>query len=422
MFHHYLMRFLAVFKHGMRYLSAFAKWVWYAGITGFIGGFTGILFHTAVEWANDTRIEMPRLLYFLPLAGIIITALYNGFISYDNIGTDTVVQYAGRKGKKFPFIAAPLIFISTVLTHLCGGSAGREGAALQLGGSIGTQVGLWKNADDSEMRIFIMCGMSALFSALFGTPVTAMFFAMEVSLVGSMVYSALIPCMVSSFVAYGLTAVYGIEPTRFALSVIPEFTVSNILASAFLAVLCAVLSIVFCFTLKRAHKLMEYIKNEYLRIIIGAVIIIAMTAAVGNGDYNGSGMSVIKRAVNGEAVPYAFILKIIFTAVTISAGYKGGEIVPTLFVGAVFGCFMGGVLGFDPGMGAAVGMAAMFCGVLNCPVASIFLSIELFGAEGLMYFVPAVIISYMLSGYYGLYGTQKFLYSKLRPYELTKRE
>ncbi|MCD8391486.1 MAG: chloride channel protein [Firmicutes bacterium] len=420
MLHHYWVRFLAVIQHGVRYLSAFAKWIWFAGITGAVGGFVGMFFHIFVEWATNTREAVPQLIYFLPLAGLIIVALYNGFVSYEDNGTDMVVKYAGRSGKKVPFIIAPLIFISTVLTHLCGGSAGREGAALQLGGSIGTQIGIWRGAKDEEMRIYIMCGMSALFSALFGTPITALFFAMEVSIVGSMVYSALIPCMVSSFVAYGITRFNEIEPTRFILSSVPEFTAGNIFSMALLAAMCAVLSIVFCFLLKRSHKIMGLIKNEYLRIVIGAALIIAMTLAVGNGDYNGSGMDVIKRATEGDAVPYAFLLKMIFTAVTIGAGYKGGEIVPTLFVGATFGCFAGGLIGFDPCMGAAIGMATMFCGVLNCPIASIFLSIELFGAEGIMYFVPAVIISYMLSGYYGLYDTQKFVYSKLRPQEIDK--
>ena len=155
---------------------------------------------------------------------------------------------------------------------------------------------------------------------------------------------------------------------------------------------------------------------------MGGAIIIVLTLLLGTNDYNGAGMDVIERAFEGEASPFAFVLKILFTALTLGAGFKGGEIVPSFFTGATFGCFFGGLLGLDPSFGAAVGLLAVFCGVTNCPFATIILSIELFGAGGLAYYALAIAISYMLSGYSGLYSAQQFYQSKLKPVKYMKKK
>lgn len=412
---HYWIRFLAILRHSSRYISAFFKWVIISASTGVIGGFVGMLFHASVEWATHQRETHTYFLYFLPLAGVIIVGIYNAFNSYDENSTDTVVDYAHREGKRVPFVITPLIFISTVLTHLCGGSAGREGAALQLGGGIATLVGNFFGVDRREIRVVIMCGMSALFSALFGTPVTAIFFALEVSVVGLMLYSALIPCVIASLTAYAIVHINGVAPTAFAIAHIPAINASTVAVTALIAALCALLSIFFCAAIRKSEWLMDHIKNDYLRIITGGAAIIILTKILGTTDYNGAGMNVITSAVEGgNAKNFAFLLKILFTVITISAGFKGGEIVPTLFIGATFGCVLGRILGMDAGFFAAIGMISMFCGMLNCPLASIFLSIEIFGPQGLLLFVLAAGVSYMLSGYYGLYGTQTILSSKLR--------
>jgi H+/Cl- antiporter ClcA len=388
------------------------KWSLIAALTGAIGGFIGMAFHVSVEAVTEIRAVHGWMLYFLPLGGIIIVALYK--LCNFNKGTDAVISSI-RTDDEVPAVMAPLIFISTVITHLLGGSAGREGAALQIGGSIGAQVGRFLSLDEKDMHLITMCGMSGVFSALFGTPLTATFFALEVTSVGIMYYSALIPCIVSALTAYALTLFYNIEPTHFVLNSVPHISVSVILQTASIAALCALLSIIFCTVMHKSEKyLKKFIKNDYLRIVIGGLAIIALTLLTGCRDYNGAGMAIINDAVNGAAKPDAFIWKIIFTAITIGCGYKGGEIVPTFFIGATFGCFIAGLLGLDAGFGAALGMVAMFCGVLNCPIASIILSIELFGSQGIILFAVTSAISYMLSGYYGLYGSQKIMYSKLK--------
>lgn len=397
-----------------RYTVTFIKWILIAAITGAIGGVIGSIFHLTVEFATEYRINNSYTLYLLPLGGLLIVFLYNLSRSQDQAGTNLVIDSV-RKDGKVPATMAPLIFISTVITHLLGGSAGREGAALQLGGSIGSQIGNILGLDEKDMHLITLCGMSGVFSALFGTPLTATFFAMEVVSIGIIYYSSFIPCIVASIVAYGISLLFGLEPVRFTLNVIPDFTVENMIKVGILAVLCAIVSIIFCETLHKTNFLFgKYMKNSYLRIFVGGIIIVVLTLIVGCRDYNGAGMDIITNAINGNAKIEAFVLKIIFTAITIGVGYKGGEIVPTFFVGATFGCIVGGFLGLDPGFGAAVGLVALFCGVVNTLISSIILSVELFGAQEIMLFSIACGVSYMLSGYYSLYSSQKIIYSKLK--------
>lgn len=396
------------------YIITFIKWIFIASITGALGGGIGSLFHISVEYATKFRQENDWIILMLPLGGIIIVFLYKLLNKTEDMGTNLVINSVRTDGK-VPFVMAPLIFISTVITHLCGGSAGREGAALQLGGSIGSQVGKLLKLDEKDMHLITLCGMSGVFAALFGTPLTATFFSMEVISVGIIYYSSFIPCIVSSLVAYKISLFLGIEPVAFALKYIPNNSIENIIKVSILGVMCAIVSILFCKALHKTNSVLgNLIKNNYYKIICGGLVIVALTYLLGTRDYNGAGMNIIEDAINGKVNGEAFILKIIFTAITISVGYKGGEIVPTFFVGATFGCAAAGVIGLNPGFGAAIGLVALFCGVVNTPITSIILSIELFGSQGILLFAIACSVSYMLSGYYSLYSSQKIVYSKLK--------
>lgn len=401
-------------SHILDYIRSVGKWLLVAFITGVIGGPIGALFHSSVNWANSTFDGHRWMIWLLPVAGIVIVALYTVTRMLESAGTDEVIGSV-RSGKHLHFRMAPLIFASTFLTHLCGGSAGREGAALQLGGSIGVRVGRCLRLNEQDMHIVTLCGMSALFSALFCTPLTAVFFAIEVISVGVMYYAALLPCMTSSLIAYVIALLCGAHPLAFT-PVIPAVSADVLWRVAVLAVMCALISTMFCLAMRETGRFFKrFFKNPFLRIVVGAFCVILLTYLCRSDDYNGSGMSVIEAAVNGgSAVTAAFLWKMLFTAVTIGCGFKGGEIVPTLFIGSTFGCVAGGLLGLDPGFAAAIGMIAVFCGVVNCPVASVILSIELFGGSGLLLFASACIISYILSGDFGLYHAQHIMYSKLR--------
>lgn len=397
-----------------QYVVSFFKWTLIALVTGAIGGVLGAGFRYAVNYATDLRLANPWLHYLLPIGGLLIAFLYRVTKLSGHADTNLIINSV-RTDSKIPLLLAPVIFISTVVTHLFGGSAGREGAALQLGGCIGSSIGRIVRLNEKEMPIAVMCGMSGLFAALFGTPLTATVFAMEVISVGIFYYSAFLPCIIAALTAVAIDEIFGLAPTAFTVSDLPSFGILPILAVAAIGVAAALIGIAFCFSLEQVHKLAaKYLSNEYLRTAVGGAAIVLLTLLIGT-RYNGICGDVIQNAVeNGEALPYDFILKMLFTVITIGFGYKGGEIIPTFFIGATMGAVIAPLLGLSASFGAAVGVVALFCAVVNCPIASIILSIELFGSGGLIFFAVALCVSYMLSGYYSLYSGQKIMYSKRR--------
>ncbi len=397
-------------------MRSVAKWLVVSLIVGAVCGLVGSLFHIGVQYATSTREAHDWLLFLMPAAGVIIALIYR-FLKIEGKGTNDIISSIQR-GDRVPVTLAPAIFVSTVLTHMTGGSAGREGAALQLGGSMGGWLGRLFRLGDKDMRIITLCGMSAVFAALFGTPLTATLFALEVISVGIMHYAAFLPCLISSLTAAGIALLFHLEPTAFSLAAIP-FEPLTLLKAAAVAAICALVSIVFCELLHFSeHFFAKKLKSPILRAIIGAAVIIAATLALGTRDYNGAGGAAIAAAINeGHAVPLAFALKMLFTVVTIASGYKGGEIVPTFFIGATLGCVLGPLFGLDPRFAAALGLIAMFCGCVNCPITSMILSVELFGqvcGGTMIYFTLACGIAYLLSGYFSLYSTQKIVYAKER--------
>ena len=395
-------------------MKLFSKWTLISIITGLTVGAFSTLFAFTMNMVTEYREKNDYILYFLPFAGLITVFLYNAFKFKNDKGTNLVISTIHAQSD-IPFKMAPLIFITTILTHLFGGSAGREGAALQLGGSIGNQLGRWFKLDDADKRVVILCGMSAAFSAVFGTPLAAAVFSMEVVSIGVMYYAALVPCAFSSLIATYFATNFGVRGEDFKFIEFPSLTFLNTFEIICLAVLCAGLSIVFCIMLHKTGDLFrKYLKNPYIRIFIAGAVIVGMSLLLNTRDYNGAGIPIISKALQGEAVPYAFILKMIFTAITIEAGFRGGEIVPSFFIGATFGCLFGSIVGFSPSVCAAVGLISLFCGVTNCPITSILISFELFGADGIPYFLIAVAISYFMSGYYGLYHDQTIVYSKYK--------
>ena len=395
-------------------IAIFFKWFIISVFTGIIVGAVGIAFHYAIDCATELRNHYTWLIYLLPVGGLIITLLYHACKKDDDRGTNFILSAV--KGKNnVSILTAPLIFISSTITHLLGGSAGREGTALQLGGSIANTIGRVIKLDDKEIRIITMCGMSAAFSALFGTPVTAAIFAIEVVSIGIMHFSAIVPCAISALTANILAGFCLIEPTEFQLNGIPDFSVLSLGKTGVLAISCAILSVIFCIVMhKTSEHYKKFFKNRYLRIAVGGVLVIVLTLIVGTYDYNGAGMHIVENAFSGDVKYEAFILKIIFTALTLGAGYKGGEIVPVFFTGATFGNVAGKFLDLSPSFGAGIGIISLFCGVTNCPVTSIILSIELFGSDGIVYFFLSCALSYMLSGNFGLYEEQEIRYSKLK--------
>ncbi len=399
------------FISSFEYIKTFIKWTAISLLIGTFGGIVGSLFHKCIDLVTEVRGETPWIIFLLPIGGLMICALYS--FTKTHVDTNRVIESV-REGQNVPWYMAPLIFVSTVITHLLGGSAGREGAALQLGGSIGYNVGKALRLKDGDLHIIVMAGMSAVFAALFGTPITATFFSLEVTSVGIMYYAGLLPCVISALTAASVAKLFGLSPVRFDFISFPSLSVGFAVKTVILSVLCALVCIAFCTALQKCeHYAEKLIKNKYLRTLAGSSIIVALTLIIGTRDYNGAGMDVITRALSGEAKMWDFAVKIIFTAITIASGFKGGEIVPAFFIGSTFGCVMASVLGLPAGCGAAIGFVALFCGVVNCPVASVLLALEVFGAESVPVLAAVCGVTYMMSGYCGLYKSQKIMYSKL---------
>ena len=401
------------FAHLGLYGKALLKWLLVSSVTGLLCGLLGSAFHIGVDYATRFRLAHAWVIFMLPAAGLLVVAIYKLFRA-EGQGTNNIISEV-QQGKGLSLALLPAIFLSTVITHLAGGSAGREGAALQMGGTLGFSVGRLLRLDDRDLRTATLTGMSAFFSALFGTPLAATVFAMAVISVGLLYHAAFIPCLIASLVAYGISLLLGVAPTRFPVTA-PALDWLMLLRIAILAALCAMVSVLFCAFLRYTEaKLKKIIKSPWLRACIGGGALLALTLLVGSKDYNGAGIPVITAAiVEGTARPEAFLLKILFTGLTLGAGFKGGEVVPSFFIGATFGCVVGSLLGIPAGFAAAIGLVSVFCGAVNCPIASIFLSVELFGADGLLYFALACGLSYVLSGYTGLYYSQRILYDKLK--------
>ena len=390
------------------------RWLVLATLTGLACGLAGAAFSWSVARVTALRLAHPWLLFCMPLAGLAIVFSYRVCGMANDSGTNQIIASV-RGGERPRLRLSLLIFLASVLTHLTGGSAGREGAALQIGGSVSAGIGRLLRLGERSLNTIIQCGMAGLFSALFGTPLTATVFALEVVNVGHFRYAALFPCLLSALIASAIPQCLGLPGEAYHLLGTPELGPVSLLQCGGLAILAALVSIAFCVLMHEAgHLYKKYIPNQYLRALAGAALVITLTLIEGGGDYNGAGGGVIELALEGHVrVPWAFALKMVFTALTLGAGFRGGEIVPTLFIGSTFGCTAAPLLGLDPAFGAAISMIALFCGVVNCPLASIFLAIELFGGGGLLFFALACSLSFLLSGNYSLYSSQNIVYSKL---------
>ena len=375
-----------------------------AVITSILCGGVGALFAHTLKFANNIFLSFNWLVYLLPLGGILTVLLFKLF-KLEGKNIHTVFSDVKNDGET-PFLLSVAIFIGTAITQFFGGSAGKEGAALQIGSGIASPIAHKLKLRQNNHKILLLCGMTAMFSAVFTAPLTALAFGLEIIYISRKFYlKAVLPLAVSSLSAYGVALLLGVHPERFVLHALPEFSAVSFLKIAGLILACAAVCILFCLALHLTSDLFKKLfKNTYLRVIIGGVLVIGLTVLVGNNDYNGGGMHVIERVIEtGSAFYFAFLFKIIFTAITNASGFKGGEIVPALFVGATLGAALGGMLGLPQSFAAAVGMVALFCGATKCTVAAFMLGLEFFGMGGIGYFALAAVLSRAVTANIGLY-------------------
>ena len=394
------------------YLITFLKWGLFGLLMGVLGGLLGAGFHHALHFVTHLRSEHNWLIFLLPVGGLLSVGIYTLFRQRSNRGTNQIID-AVLDGEEVSPLVAPTIFLATATTHLFGGSAGREGAALQLGGATASLLSKVFKLKETDRKILIMSGMSAVFAGLFGTPLTAALFCMEFESVGTIFSPALLPCYVSAFTAAKISGLLGVHPEGLLLETATAVTLGNVWKFLILAILVSLVGILMCWVFHKAEHLAAHtFRNPCIRIVIGGVAVMALTLLVGDHRYNGAGMDMALGAVEGNAQWFDFLLKMLFTAITLAAGFKGGEIVPTFCIGATFGCIIGALLGLDAGLCGALGLVGLFCCATNSPFASIVLSIEMFGGANLHLFALVCVVCFVLSGHSGLYSSQIIAFPK----------
>lgn len=413
------------FLLGLRRSGSTLKWVGIAISEGVILGVIGTAFYYCIAIATGLRESHPEFLLLLPFGAMLILFVYH-LTKRDHPGGTNLVLSAIREGKNIPLRMTPLIFFSTVFSHLSGASVGREGAALQLGGSVGNFMAKVYHQRGTDKKIMVLSGMGAAFSALLGTPLAGAVFALEITSVGVMYYPALLPSVIASFTAHRI-ALFLKEPApSYRIGPVPSFGFLNGVRIGILGLAAGLAASLFVLMLRKTEKYTaEKLTNRYLRAFLLGVLLLGLTILISflegeTANYNGAGLSMIVRALKGDSPWYAFLLKILFTALSIAAGYKGGEIVPSFFIGATLGSAVGPLLGLPAGLSAAAGMGAVFCGVTNCPLTGLLFLFELFGFRAMPYFIVPIAVSYVVSSYYSLYRTQHFHFPKFEGDDASK--
>ena len=400
------------FSKPKSYIITFLKWGLFGLLMGVLGGLLGAGFHHTLHFVTHLRSENNWLIFLLPVGGLLSVGIYTLFRQRSNRGTNEVIEAVLNGGDVSAYVS-PTIFLASAVTHLFGGSAGREGAALQIGASNATLISRGLRLGKQDRRVLILCGMSAVFAGLFGTPLTATLFCMEFLSVGMLFSPALLPGYLAAYTASRVSSALGVHAEGLLLESTAAVTLGNVWKFLLLAILVSLVGIFMCWLFHKAeHLAQHYLKNPWLRIFIGGAVIMALTLLVGDHRYNGAGMDMALGAVEGNAQWFDFLLKMLFTTITLAAGFKGGEIVPTFCIGATFGCVVGGLLGLDPGICGALGLIGLFCCATNSPFASIVLSIEMFGGANLHLFSLVCVICFVLSGQGGLYSSQMQIFHR----------
>jgi H+/Cl- antiporter ClcA len=389
------------------YLVFTIKWLAISILVGVLAGSASALFLYLLEAATQWRQAHLWIIALLPLGGVLIAAGYHYWGQDVVKGNNQLLEEVEDPQKIIPLKMAPLVLAGTLLTHLFGGSAGREGTAVQMGGAIADQFTRLFRLRNRDRRLLIVCGISAGFASVFGTPLAGAVFAVEVLVIGRLRYDAIIPSLFSALVANYVCALYPIHHTHYPLGPVPALNAANFLWAMVAGIAFGLAAWLFSVAMHQTADLFtSRIKQPLLRPLIGGGLVAAFVLLTGSTRYIGLGIPVLVQSFTTQQEYYVFMLKIALTVITLGSGFKGGEVTPLFFIGATLGSALAGLLPLPVGLLAGMGLVAVFAGAANTPLACTLLGLELFGMEAGAYLATASFIAYVFSGHTGIYRSQ----------------
>lgn len=389
------------------FLMNFLKWVFFSTVIGITVGSASALFLTSLNRVTDFRESHLWIIAFLPLAGLAIGFGYHYWGKDIVKGNNLLIEELQSPRQVIPFIMAPLIFAGTIITHLFGGSAGREGTAVQIGGAFADQLTKVFKLQPPDRKIILICGISAGFASVFGTPLAGAIFGLEVFVLGRLMYSGILPALITAIIADYACKAWGVGHTHYSIVLVPQMGVINMMLALSAGIVFGLVARSFSILNHLFSRAFTCIKYPPFRPFIGGLILIVIIYFLGNTKYIGLGIPAISASFTHQEPYYSFVIKLFLTALTLGCGFKGGEVTPLFFIGATLGSFLSFYVPLPVGLLAGMGFVAVFSGAANTPFACIIMGIELFGIDAAIFIALACIAAYLFSGHTGIYRSQK---------------
>lgn len=389
------------------------KWLILTGILGLFMGSLSAFFLTSLTWVTTTRLAHSWLLFLLPVSGAVFAALYARYGKNASRGNNLVIEQGNGGTENIPLRLIPLTLFGTITTHLFGGSVGREGTAVQMGGALADNLGRLVKLTSIEREIFIISGISAGFSSVFGTPLAGTLFGLEVLAIGKVRTEALFPSFFAAFFANIVTGMYGVGHTHYSMGSIPQWSVLLFFQLLLAGILFGLIGWIFSRSIVWIKKTYtNWMPNPILRNFIGGVVVVLLAVVLQNQRYLGLSLPLLEDAFSGQAHIFDFLGKLVFTVFSLGAGFQGGEVTPLFEIGATFGSTFAHIFHLSVPFLAGLGFIGVFSGATNTPIACFVMGIELFGSEASVFFFMICLISFMCSGNSGIYSSQQVIKQK----------